>query len=88
MLVSDFGFRISDLPSVFGFQISDFIPSPARDSPPPMIIDLQRFLNSERPTWAELERLLVRLEAEPNERMTLEQLEHFQIGRASCRERV
>ena len=31
-----------------------------------MIIDLQRFLTAERPTWAELERLLIRLEAEPN----------------------
>ena len=42
-----------------------------------MIIDFQRFLASERPGWNELERMLVRLEAEPNARMTLEELQRF-----------
>jgi uncharacterized membrane protein SpoIIM required for sporulation len=44
-----------------------------------MIIDLQRFVASERTAWTELERLLVRIEAEPNYRMTLEQLERFHL---------
>jgi uncharacterized membrane protein SpoIIM required for sporulation len=44
-----------------------------------MIIDLQKFLTAARPTWAELEQLLIRLEAEPNAHMTLEQLEHFHL---------
>lgn len=42
-----------------------------------MIIDLQRFVASERPHWNDLERLLARLEAEPDRRMTLEQVQHF-----------
>jgi uncharacterized membrane protein SpoIIM required for sporulation len=42
-----------------------------------MIIDLQRFISAERPTWAELEQLLNRLEAEPTWRMSLGELEHF-----------
>jgi uncharacterized membrane protein SpoIIM required for sporulation len=42
-----------------------------------MIIDLQRFLISERPHWAELERMLNRLESEPQARMTLEELNRF-----------
>lgn len=44
-----------------------------------MIIDLQRFVSSERPGWAELERLLNRIEAEPGCRMTLEELGHFHL---------
>src|SRR2546430_4028025 len=44
---------------------------------PPMIIDLQRFLTAERPYWAALERLLDRIETEPNLRMNLEQVQHF-----------
>ena len=44
-----------------------------------MIIDLQRFVAAERPHWAELERLLARLEAEPNLRMSLEQLQQFHL---------
>jgi uncharacterized membrane protein SpoIIM required for sporulation len=44
-----------------------------------MIIDLQRFISSERTTWAELESLLNRLDAEPSYRMTLDQLEHFHL---------
>ena len=42
-----------------------------------MIIDLQRFLTAERPYWAELERLLEKIEAEPNLRLNLEQVQHF-----------
>lgn len=44
-----------------------------------MIIDLQRFLNAEQPYWAELERQLEKLEAEPNLRMSLEQLSRFHL---------
>lgn len=42
-----------------------------------MIIDLQKFLDSERPAWAELEKILGRLEDEPDWRMNLVQLRHF-----------
>jgi uncharacterized membrane protein SpoIIM required for sporulation len=44
-----------------------------------MIIDLQRFINGERPRWEELDRLLNRLESEPNWRMTIERLEQFHL---------
>jgi uncharacterized membrane protein SpoIIM required for sporulation len=44
-----------------------------------MIIDLQKFVASEQPYWAELERQLEKLEAEPNLRMTLEQLRRFHL---------
>jgi uncharacterized membrane protein SpoIIM required for sporulation len=44
-----------------------------------MIIDLARFLNSERPHWIELERALDRLEAEPSLRMDLEQVRRFHL---------
>lgn len=42
-----------------------------------MIIDMRKFLESERPAWTELENLLDKLEAEPNWRMDLAQLKHF-----------
>ncbi len=42
-----------------------------------MIVDLQRFIANERPFWNELEKLLDRIEAEPNERMSLPQLQLF-----------
>src|SRR5438552_2569693 len=42
-----------------------------------MIIDLQRFVTSERPHWSELERTLDRLEGEPNFTMNLDQLRRF-----------
>jgi uncharacterized membrane protein SpoIIM required for sporulation len=42
-----------------------------------MIVDLQRFLAAGRPFWAELERMLDRLEAEPELRLTLPQLQLF-----------
>ena len=42
-----------------------------------MIVDLQRFIAAGRPVWAELERMLDRLESEPDLRMTLPQLQLF-----------
>ena len=44
-----------------------------------MIIDLQRFVSSERSRWADLELILDKLEAEPNFRMTLEGLQRFHL---------
>lgn len=41
-----------------------------------MIIDLERFLATERPYWSELERALDKLEGQ-NARMTLEEVRHF-----------
>lgn len=42
-----------------------------------MIVDLQRFITNERPFWTELEKLLDHLEAEPNAKMSLQQLQLF-----------
>jgi uncharacterized membrane protein SpoIIM required for sporulation len=42
-----------------------------------MIIDLQRFIAAERPAWTKLETMLSRLEAEPNARMSLAEIEQF-----------
>src|SRR5437667_7835812 len=42
-----------------------------------MIIDLQRFISTERPGWTELDKMLGQLESEPNVRMKLEELERF-----------
>jgi len=42
-----------------------------------VIIDLQRFIVTERPAWTELETILNRLEAEPNHKLTLERLRRF-----------
>lgn len=42
-----------------------------------MIIDLDKFLRSERPHWLELEAILQRLEAEPQLRMSLPEMTHF-----------
>lgn len=42
-----------------------------------MIIDLQRFITNERPFWNELEKLLERIEAEPNLQMSLTELQLF-----------
>src|SRR5215475_10832458 len=44
-----------------------------------MIIDLQRFLAAEQPHWAQLERLLDKIEAEPNLRMSLDELRQFHL---------
>jgi len=42
-----------------------------------VIIDLQRFITNERPFWNELEKLLERIEAEPNLQMSLTELQLF-----------
>jgi len=42
-----------------------------------VIIDLHKFLTTERPHWIELEQILAKLESEPNWRMDLAQLKHF-----------
>ena len=42
-----------------------------------MIVDLQRFIANERPFWNELEKMLDRLEAEPELRLPLAQLQLF-----------
>ena len=44
-----------------------------------MIIDLQRFVAAERAQWSELEKILDRLEREPNATMSLEQLTRFHL---------
>jgi uncharacterized membrane protein SpoIIM required for sporulation len=44
-----------------------------------VIIDLQRFIATERPYWTELERAVDKLESDPNGRMTLEQIRHFHL---------
>ena len=44
-----------------------------------MIIDLQKFIAAEQSCWTELERQLDKLEAEPNLRMTLDQLRRFHL---------
>ena len=42
-----------------------------------MIIDLQKFIANGRPHWSELEKMLDRLESEPNERLSLERAQRF-----------
>lgn len=42
-----------------------------------MIVDLKRFIANERPFWAELEKLLDHLEADPDAKMSLQQLQLF-----------
>ena len=42
-----------------------------------MIIDLQRFITTERPIWIELEKMLDHLETVPNFKMSLERLQRF-----------
>src|SRR6059036_2078671 len=42
-----------------------------------MIINLQRFIASERPVWNELNTILARFEAEPNLRMNVAEIERF-----------
>ncbi|HMK50459.1 MAG TPA: stage II sporulation protein M [Thermodesulfovibrionales bacterium] len=44
-----------------------------------MIIDLQRFIETEREFWSELETLLNRFETEPEYRMTLKEIERFHL---------
>ncbi len=51
-----------------------------------MIINLQKFITEERPYWSELERVLDRLEAKPEAKLTLRHLErfHYLYQRASA----
>jgi uncharacterized membrane protein SpoIIM required for sporulation len=42
-----------------------------------VIIDLQKFIANERPVWAELEKMLDRIEMEPNAQMSLEKVQRF-----------
>ena len=42
-----------------------------------MILDLQRFITTERPAWQELEKTLNRLEAEPELKLGLDELQRF-----------
>jgi uncharacterized membrane protein SpoIIM required for sporulation len=42
-----------------------------------VIVDLQRFIANERPFWGELEKLLDHLEADPDAKMSLQQLQLF-----------
>ena len=51
-----------------------------------MIIDLQKFVATERPNWSELEALLTRLENDPGYKLNLDQLKrfHFLYERASA----
>jgi uncharacterized membrane protein SpoIIM required for sporulation len=44
-----------------------------------VIIDLDRFVASERPCWSELESALERLEADPDHRMSMEGLRRFHL---------
>lgn len=44
-----------------------------------MIIDLDRFVASERPCWSELESALEKLEADPEHRMSMEGLRRFHL---------
>ena len=51
-----------------------------------MIIDLQKFVSAERPSWAELETVLSRLETDPALTLPLEQVRrfHYLYERASA----
>jgi uncharacterized membrane protein SpoIIM required for sporulation len=42
-----------------------------------VILDLQRFLTTERPSWKELEAILNRLEADPGHRLSLDEVQRF-----------
>ncbi len=44
-----------------------------------MIVDLQRFIAAERPFWTQLEKRIDRLEAEPDLRMSLPELQSFHL---------
>jgi uncharacterized membrane protein SpoIIM required for sporulation len=44
-----------------------------------VIIDLQRFIANGRPYWAELEKMLNRMEEEPNERFSLAKAQQFHL---------
>jgi uncharacterized membrane protein SpoIIM required for sporulation len=42
-----------------------------------MIIDLEKFISTERPTWSELEKILDKLESQPGLTLSLEELKQF-----------
>jgi uncharacterized membrane protein SpoIIM required for sporulation len=42
-----------------------------------VIIDLQKFIANERPIWTELEKILDRIEMDPNARLSLEKVQRF-----------
>ena len=42
-----------------------------------MIVDLQKFIANERPVWAELEKLLNKIEADPHKQLPLPQVQRF-----------
>lgn len=42
-----------------------------------MIVDLQKFIVNERPIWAELEKMLDRIEADPHGQLSLAQVQRF-----------
>jgi uncharacterized membrane protein SpoIIM required for sporulation len=44
-----------------------------------VIVDLQKFITTERPIWAELEKMLNRLEANPDEQLPLAQVQRFHL---------
>ncbi|MEP6672644.1 MAG: stage II sporulation protein M, partial [Chthoniobacter sp.] len=44
-----------------------------------MIIDLPRFIDTERPTWTELEKVLNRLDENPTRVMPLEEVQRFHL---------
>jgi uncharacterized membrane protein SpoIIM required for sporulation len=44
-----------------------------------MIIDLPRFIDTERPTWIELEKMIDRMEQDPDRRMPLEEVQRFHL---------
>jgi uncharacterized membrane protein SpoIIM required for sporulation len=44
-----------------------------------MIVDLERFITSERPEWQRLEEILNRLDASPDQRMSLEETQQFHM---------
>lgn len=44
-----------------------------------MIIDLEKFIRTQRPLWNELEEMLRRLEADPHRRLKLEEVERFHL---------
>ncbi len=44
-----------------------------------MIVDLQKFITNERPVWAELEKMLDRLEGSPDEQLRLAQVQRFHL---------
>jgi len=42
-----------------------------------VIIDLQKFIANERPIWVELEKMLDRIEMDPNSQLSLDRVQRF-----------